>query len=91
MTSRGQFCAGAREVPSGARVSKTIDKVRFLEVQGGENSFFLLGTSKIYENGPREAGNPPNRPSRIQRRNTFYNPFVWPGPRSSKVGYFDVK
>ena len=65
-------------------------KSYFFSVSECEKCVFLLGTSKIDENGPREAGNTPNRPSRIQWRNNFYNPFVWAGPRSSKVGYFDV-
>ena len=64
-----QFYDGAREVPCGARVSKTIGKVRFLEVQGGGNAFFCsehrkfmkmdrgkLGTPQIDPRGSKNAG-----------------------------------
>ena len=69
ITSRGLFSAGAREVPCGARVSRTIGKVRFLEVQGGGNAFFCsehrkfmkmdrgkLGTPQIDPRGSKNAG-----------------------------------
>ena len=58
MTSRGQFCTGAREVPCGARVSKTIEKVRFLEVQGGGNCFFCSEHRKFMKMDRGKLGTP---------------------------------
>ena len=90
-TSFGQVLEGAREVPCGVRLPQKIGKVDFFEAPGAGNAFFSLGTSKIYESRPREAGNPPNRPSRIRWRRNFGDSFVWGGLYRSKFGYFDVK
>ena len=47
VTSLGQFCAGAREGPCGARVSKTIEKVRFLRFQIVEMRFFARNIENL--------------------------------------------
>ena len=55
MTSRGQFCTGAREVPCGARVSKTIEKCDFWKFGVVEMHFFARNRrnrSKLIELTP---------------------------------------
>ena len=92
ITSRGLFCAGAREVPcSASRRSKSIEECDFWRFRVVKMRFFCSEHRKFMKMDRGKAGNPPNRPSRIRWRRNFGNPFVSSGLRSSKVAYFDVK